>query len=403
MSVVRIPREQLSTADLILDAIYEGHRRGNAGDDPLGPLLGVSNQGGFRHLGPREQPHLLVITTSMTEPDWPDSLDLETGVFTYYGDNRKPGLELHRTPRWGNQMLRDLFGRAHAIPPHRDVVPPVLVFRTAGTYRDVRFLGLAVPGAAGLPATEELVAIWRHVAGQRFQNYKAVFTILDVPSLTRVWMEDIRRGTPITVNAPCAWLAWIKSGQPTPLRSGPALSHRTKVQQVPASAEEKRMLAAVYQAFRGRPHEFEACAASLAEMLLPGIVSIDLTRLSRDGGRDAIGRFRIGSDVTAIDVEFALEAKCHDLQSSVGVKQTSRLISRLRHRQFGILVTTSYVNAQAYKEIQEDNHPVLIISGSDITAILKRAGMRDKSAVENWLDAKFSGLATRIGIRNANE
>jgi len=403
MSVVRIPREQLSTADIMIDAVYEGHRRGNAGDDPLAPLLGVSNQGGFRHLGPREQPRLLVITSSMTEPDWPDSLDLETGLFTYYGDNRKPGRELHRTPRWGNQMLRDLFGRAHATPSQRDAVPPVLVFRTAGTYRDVRFLGLAVPGAAGLPATEELVAIWRHVVGQRFQNYKAVFTILNVPSLTRAWIEDIRNGAPITANAPSEWLAWIKSGQPTPLRSVPTLSHRTKEQQVPASAEDKRMLTAVYQAFRERPHEFEACAAALAEMLLLGIVSIDLTRLSRDGGRDAIGRFRIGSDVTAIGVEFALEAKCYDPQSSVGVRETSRLISRLRHRQFGILVTTSYVNAQAYKEIQEDNHPVLIISGNDITAILKRAGMRDTSAVENWLNAKFSGPAKRTGIKNASE
>lgn len=397
MSVVRIPRGRLSTADLMLDAIYEGYRHRNAGDDPLGPLLGVSNQGGFRHLGPREQPRLLVITSSMTEPDWPDSLDLETGLFTYYGDNRRPGLELHSTPRWGNQMLRDLFGRAHATPSQRDVVPPVLVFRKAGTYRDVQFLGLAVPGATGLPATEDLVAIWRHVAGQRFLNYKAVFTVLNVPSLTRAWLEDIRRGTPKTANAPAAWNVWIEGGQPTPLRSTPTLSHRTKEQQMPVSAEDRRMLAAVYQAFKERPHEFEACAAALAEMLLPGIVSIDLTRMSRDGGRDAIGRFRIGSDVTAINVEFALEAKCYEARSSVGVKQTSRLISRLKHRQFGILVTTSYVNTQAYREIQEDNHPVLIISGGDIVAILKRADMRDESAVESWLNAKFIEPAARVG------
>jgi len=132
MSFVRVPREQLGTADLILDAVYEGGRAGNAGDDPLGPLLGVSNQGGFRHLGRREKPHLLVITTSMIEPDWPDSLDLETGLFTYFGDNRKPGLDLHDTPRWGNQMLRDLFSRTHAVPPERGSVPPILVFRPSG-------------------------------------------------------------------------------------------------------------------------------------------------------------------------------------------------------------------------------------------------------------------------------
>lgn len=395
MSVVRIPLGALSGADLILDAVYEGGRAGNAGDDPLGPLLGVSNQGGFRHLGRRERPHLLVITSSMAEPDWPDSMDLETGLFTYYGDNRKPGLDLHDTPRWGNRMLRDLFGRAHDMPSRREEVPPVFVFRTAGTYRDVRFLGLGVPGAAGLPGTEDLIAVWRHADGQRFQNYKATLTILDVARISRNWVDDIRSGAPVSSNAPVEWLNWIKSGQPSALRSAPTLQYRTGQQQTPQSAKDRRMLATVYQGFQDRSHEFEACAAALSEMLLPGIVSIDLTRVSRDGGRDAIGRYRIGSDSTAIEVEFALEAKCYAPQSAVGVSETSRLISRLRHRQFGILVTTSFVNVQAYKEIREDQHPVLIVSGSDIVAILKQAGMRDEATVRAWLDTRFAEPSPR--------
>ncbi|MCP1762460.1 O-acetyl-ADP-ribose deacetylase (regulator of RNase III) [Bradyrhizobium japonicum] len=36
-----------------------------------------------------------------------------------------------------------------------------------------------------------------------------------------------------------------------------------------------------------------------------------------------------------------LEAKCYGSGNSVGVREMSRLISRLRHRQFGVLVTTS--------------------------------------------------------------
>jgi Restriction endonuclease len=46
-------------------------------------------------------------------------------------------------------------------------------------------------------------------------------------------------------------------------------------------------------------------------------------------------------------------------ESGVGVKELSRLISRLRHRQFGILVTTSYLGHQAYEELRSDRHPVL--------------------------------------------
>lgn len=84
----------------------------------------------------------------------------------------------------------------------------------------------------------------------------------------------------------------------------------------------------------------------IAKILLPDVMSLDVTRPSRDGGRDALGQFRIGSGETAIVVDFALEAKCCELANSVGVKETSRLISRLRHRQFGILVTTSYVDIQ---------------------------------------------------------
>lgn len=388
-------REQLPTADLVLDAIYQGGRAGNAGDDPLGPLLGVSNQGGFRHLGRRECPNLLVVTTSMNEPDWPDHLDLETGLFTYYGDNRSPGRELHKTPRWGNEMLRDLFARAHAQSEQRAQVAPVLVFRTAGTYRDVRFLGLAVPGAAGMPPTEDLVAVWHHAQGQRFQNYRAVFTILNVHRVPRAWLGDVQRGQALTSNAPIEWTAWVKGGQPTPLRSTPTVLYRTKAQQLPNNEADQRMLATIYEHFRADPYEFEECASQIAEMLLPSIVERDLTRRMRDGGRDAIGKYRVGSDATAIRVDFALEAKCYAPDAALGVKETSRLISRLRHRQFGILVTTSYVHSQAYEEIVEDAHPVLIISGADIISILKRAGIRDQQAVRDWLASKFSVPAAR--------
>lgn len=389
MPSVRILREHLTQADLTVDAVYEGGRAGNVGDDPLGPLLGVSNQGGFRHLGRREKPALLVITSSMSEPDWPDHLDLETGLFTYYGDNRSPGCDLHGTPRWGNQMLRDLFARAHAAPPDRASVAPILVFRNAGTFRDVVFLGLAVPGAAGLPPTEDLIAVWRSSGGQRFQNYKATFTILDTPEIDRAWLRDVRSGTPLTSNAPRQWQIWVNGGQPSPLKCVPNTRHRTKTEQLPTQEADIQMLERVYSRFEEDPFEFEECAVQIAEMLLPDIVSRDLTQRSRDGGRDAVGTYRIGSDANGILVTFALEAKCYQRDSGVGVKETSRLISRLRHRQFGLLVTTSYLHSQAYQEIIEDQHPILVVSGKDIIEILKKSGIRDQNAVEAWLDSRF--------------
>jgi hypothetical protein len=85
-----------------------------------------------------------------------------------------------------------------------------------------------------------------------------------------------------------------------------------------------------------------------------------------------------------------LEAKCKIITSGSTVKETSRLISRLRHRQFGIFVTTSYVADQAYQEIIEDDHPVIIISGMDIVEILLQHGINSKEILSNWLESNFA-------------
>ena len=119
------------------------------------------------------------------------------------------------------------------------------------------------------------------------------------------------------------------------------------------------------------------------------VFSFDLTRPTRDGGRDAIGLYRVGHGESSIFVDFALEAKCYQLDNSVGVREVSRLISRLRHRQFGILVTTSYLNSQAYREVKEDGHPVIVISAKDIVEILARAGLNNATDVVSWLTSNF--------------
>ena len=104
----------------------------------------------------------------------------------------------------------------------------------------------------------------------------------------------------------------------------------------------------------------------------------------RDGGRDATGLYRIGAGGASLDVVFSLEAKLYSPDKGVGVKEVSRLISRLRHRQFGILVTTSYLSNQAYNEIQDDEHPVIVIAGSDVSELLIRK-MQSIEKVKKWV------------------
>jgi hypothetical protein len=123
----------------------------------------------------------------------------------------------------------------------------------------------------------------------------------------------------------------------------------------------------------------------LAQMMDKNIISCDNTRPWKDGGRDAIGVYRIGVGTSYTDVEFALEAKCYKLSTGCGVKATSRLIARLRHRQFGIFITTSYVSLQAYQEIIEDGHPLLVLAATDIAKILIDNGFSDVDEVSRWL------------------
>ena len=140
-----------------------------------------------------------------------------------------------------------------------------------------------------------------------------------------------------------------------------------------------------------RPTDFEACAGELAKLLLRDVTDLEITRPWRDGGRDAIGRLRVGRDRASIAVTFALEAKCY-VSGGVGVAEVSRLISRIRHREFGILVTTTYLDKQAYSEIVEDGHPVIIVCARDIVGLLRDAGYSTPEQVNLWLDAVDPGV-----------
>jgi hypothetical protein len=377
------------TADLVIDAVYEGGTKGNSADDVLGKLIpGAGNQGGFRQVGGWTSPRLVVLYSSMDDPDWPDFIDIYTGVFTYFGDNKRPGRALHEHQRHGNELLRSCFEILHNAPGQRVKIPPFLVFTKGDKGRDVIFRGLAVPGVEGDP-TDDLVAIWRTKGGQRFQNYRAKITILDTGVVIRQWIEALRTGDPLHASAPSAWLKWIDKGVYQPLIAEPTIEYRSKEQQTPSAGRDESLVLCIYAYFKDNPHGFEHCAARLAAMMDPNINIEVITRPSVDGGRDAIGTYRVGPLADRISLDFALEAKCYAPDNGVGVKELSRLISRLRHRQFGILVTTSYLSQQAYEELRRDRHPVVVIAGGDIAAILVKAGVGTPAAVTQWLIASF--------------
>ena len=377
----------LRGSDLQIDQVYRGGREGNAGDDPMNSLLGVSNQGGFRILGKKEEPRLVALMTSLSDAEWPDNLDVENGTFTYFGDNKTPGNSLHGTARYGNEILRRCFSLAHGSREDRLQVPAILAFATqgSGTFRDVRFLGLLVPGSPGVSPSEDLVAIWKSVKATRFQNYRAIFSVLDIGLVPRDWLDALISGEKHIEKEPAVLGAWRKTGSYSVLKAPKSKNHRTKIEQLPDEQRQESLIAAIRAKFMDKPTKCEKCAARLVELELKRVVKIEVTPASRDGGRDANGLLRIGGPNNGINLSFSVEAKCYAQNNSVGVKELSRLISRLRHREFGVLITTSYVAQQAYQEIVEDQHPIIVMSAVDIARVLDENGLGSPIDLSAWL------------------
>jgi hypothetical protein len=398
-STRRTPFEDLATADLQLEAVYLGGGSGNVSDDPLQHLVpGTGNQGGFRFAGSplRRTVRLCVLYSSGEEVDWPDSLDPFTGRFTYYGDNRSHEHELHESPRKGNLLLRDAFAAANGgTKEDRLRVPPFLLFDKVWEGRAVRFRGLLAPGSPRLSSDDELTAIWRSRNGLRFQNYRAIFTVLDEKVVLRSWIKAVLAGeSTLSPDCPATWRKWVERSIYKPLTAPPVLVVRKRKEQLPDPQSDPvghAMLQAIHIHFpQQRATDFEACAVAIWQMIAPDTGNeIDVTPAYRDGGRDAVGLYPLGPPADRIKLEFALEAKCYAQNNGVDVRDMSRLIARLRPRNFGVFVTTSYFMEGAYEEVREDQHPVVLICGRDIVEALKREGLGSVAKVQEWLRANF--------------
>lgn len=389
-----IPYSQIENADLLVDAVYEAGKEKNLRGEVLSKLMHIGNVGGFRKCKKvingkkvNEVGYVCIFSTG-EELEWCDELDRTLGRFTYWGDNRKAGNPIDKTSLGGNAFLQDIFRNLSA--GNRYAIPPIFVFsKYCG--RDAIFLGLAVPGDQRTRPQDSLVAVWAQNSAGRYQNYKAIFTILDVPCIDRRWLVDLEMNNGYSSKyAPTAWKKWIDKGMYKPLITdkNPVLYRRANEQLPSINSQQYEMLQTLIGYFQN-PYDFEACACKIAQMMDSNIITIDQTQRSRDGGRDAVGKYRVGLQSGGVELEFALEAKRYQVGNPVGVKETSRLISRIKTRQFGIFITTSYVGSQAYKEIIEDQHPIVIVSGKDIIDILINSGITDTKLLSLWLNANF--------------
>lgn len=399
---------------LIIDAVYRADpSKPNMSAEVISKLLGVKNQGGFRYLGKTETPNLVVLFTSGEDIYWKDELDTTTGLLLYYGDNKTPGNDLHKTNLHGNEILRYMFDLACSDDfEKRKNIPPVLVFKKNSSIydenhsgRDVKFLGLAVPGLAGKPKKDWLSAVWGcNRNGDRFQNYKSYFTVLDTSSgsalekgagINLAWLNDIKIGRAYeSPYAPIVWKKYIDGLKISPLSSRAEKYIKTKEEQLPIDKLQYKMLLTLQKYFCDLDggYSFEVFARDLTIYMDSSVVDLNTTRPFKDGGFDAEGRYRIFSKVeNVVYVDFYLQAKCYNPETTpVAVKDTARLISRIKDRQFGVMFTTSYVATQAYQEIIEDGHPIVIINGRNIIEyIYDELEIRTVENLETWLKTNY--------------
>ena len=389
--------EDLKNADLVVDTVYRGGKVSGKGSEVLSKLLpGCSNSGGFRKVMRKDGsglPAYVVLYTSMQELAWPDYLDEETGIFRYYGDNRNPGKTILDTPRKGNKLLEFVFDCLNSRDGSIKNIPPFFIFKKTGNGWDVKFLGLAAPGNPKISPDKDLVAFWRSMNEERFQNYEAYFTVLDtVVPIDRRWLEALIYDHDNSLQyAPECWKSFINKGRNgiIPLIASKLPSVPSKYDQLQSDNEGSICLQKIRMYYSSFPQGFEVCAKDILEKSDSKFNDFELTRPWRDGGRDAVGHYVIspGGKVNhSLKIDCAMEAKCYSESNSVGVKEMSRLISRIRYRQFGVMITTSYVNSQAYKEVIEDRHPILIMSANDIAQVLRNNSI-NSSNIDDYLDS----------------
>jgi hypothetical protein len=209
-------------------------------------------------------------------------------------------------------------------------------------------------------------------------------TVLRAPSISRRWLVDIVSGVASTDShhCPASWRRWVETGFYDALEAQRPRVPRPKKHQMPVDAFEQEILRTLFEEFTDR--EFEYAAAELVKLMDERFIELEVTPRSRDGGRDVVGLYKVGHDQHQLKLSVFIEAKKWDPNSGIGVKPVSRLISRIKHRDLGVFITTSYFDTQVQKELIDDNHPVLLVSGGDIARLLAMKGI-SRGQLKDWV------------------
>jgi hypothetical protein len=349
---------------------------------------------------------------------WHDSIDLDHGHVRYFGDHKiSSSGPVGSTV--GNSGLRDAW-RLHqeTTSDQRLPAPPVMIFRSVteqGAVKGyVEFCGVAV--------IERLETIVQRdpKSGMSFANYVFDLAVLDASNESEQvdwrWIDDRRNPAfPLKETlryAPKTWQRWVTEGAP----AIPRIRRNVSASRVLSKAEqqpqigttEEKVLNDVYHYFEGQKHSFESVAAKVAaEVFRSGGAQYQegwLTRASRDGGTDFVGRLDAGIGRARTSLVVLGQAKCVSLDSSVSAEQIARVVARLRRGWIGVYVTTGVYSAPAQTEMIDDQYPIMLIDGRVLAEIVWRLAMESHGGdVKSFLAHTVSAYEDAVTVRRPEE
>ena len=161
-----------------------------------------------------------------------------------------------------NQFLRNIYDRLSKNNfEDRKKITPIFLFESKKEYKGVQFKGLIVHGNSNYDDKDILTAVWASKEnGDRFQNYKAIFTLLDTKeessnepnksSIDLRWLDDIKNELCYeSVYVQISYKRWVKKGIYTPFETIRLNNVRTKEEQLPSEPQKLKMLKIIHDYF----------------------------------------------------------------------------------------------------------------------------------------------------------
>jgi len=348
----------------------------------------------------------------LLETPWQDSFQSGHGFIRYFGDNKSASSDPAFSK--GNSRLLEQFRwhTAATVSERRRSCPIIFFRRLSKGY--IRFEGCGVVERA------ERITQYRAATGEYFSNYVFDFAVLSLASENESfdwqWINARRDPSLPTTEteqlAPQAWKHWVRDGSEALerlRRRVSTISIVSKTDQRPAAGSvQEKALAAIYAYYNGRKHRFEGLASRVCAELLSNQGARYragwITPPSGDHGADFIGRLDLGTGFARTSLVVLGQAKCEKLDAPTGGNHIARTVARLKRGWLGAYVTTSYFSASVQREVIEDQYPLMLVHGLDLSlSVLRLMNEAGTDSVPDYLDQLDERYLAMVSNRRPEE